>query len=386
MSEEDSGSRPPPRKQSRAKKILSYIKLASDVAGIAMDLRDKPTGMDWFSLGLRATNTAITWYSENTKFGKAISAWDFFNDEGRGWRQFPYEYSKLVVANTHNLYVADEHQNMDVRLPYACLGKLGNETVGWVIEQGTMSDGPYYRVDREAETYAALGKSVWKNLGSKHLLYTPTGPVIDSFKDGTVIPTEQMKDLLDRCQRFLRAGESRSYLLGGVPGTGKSVAIRWLTNTLGMTSMRIDLRLLSDETDNVAGSLETMLNMLQPDVMILDDLDRIEVNAQVLAFLERARNMCRIVIASANFISALSGAATRPGRFDDIITFDKLDLEVVRSILGDSADLAELVADLPAAYVNEFASRCRVLGREQAVEDLDDLRARAEVTSQDSDG
>ena len=131
--------------------------------------------------------------------------------------------------------------------------------------------------------------------------------------------------------------------------------------------------------------LETMLRILKPDVMILDDLDRIDVSAQVLQFLETARQSCRIVMASANSVQALQGAALRPGRIDDIITFDKLDATVIARILGVDADLTDLVRDLPAAYVAEFGRRVRVLGREQALEDLPDLERRASETSEDAD-
>ncbi len=59
---------------------------------------------------------------------------------------------------------------------------------------------------------------------------------------------------------------------------------------------------------------------------------------------------------------------------------------MVIDILGTDRDLVDQVADLPAAYVAEFARRCRVLGREQALLDLPELVTRAEETSQDADG
>ncbi|HEY6022488.1 MAG TPA: hypothetical protein VIY48_22280, partial [Candidatus Paceibacterota bacterium] len=103
------------------------------------------------------------------------------------------------------------------------------------------------------------------------------------------------------------------------------------------------------------------------------------------AFLETARQSCRVVMASANSVEALHGAALRPGRIDDIITFDQLDRNVVARILGDFSDLINHVAELPAAYVAEFARRCKVLGREQAMKDLPGLLLRAEMTAEDAD-
>lgn len=389
MSEPNRAS-PPPRKESAARKLTAYLKLAADVAAIAMDLRDKPSGMDWFSMAFRATNVGVNWYVERKKVGLPTSIWEYFTNEGKGWTMFPKEYHKIILANAQDLRVADEYIDTDVKLPYVTIGNVGKEIVGWGVEGGQVIEGPFFREDREVETYEELGKLMWRSIGGRHLLYAPDGLVLDSIGQQNIIPTAQMRDLLERVVKFLKAKEPRGYMLGGAPGTGKSVTIKWLIGVLGLSSVRIDLGLLGDVSErrgaSVVASLETMLRVLKPDVMVLDDLDRIEVNAPLLGVLERARANCRIVIASANSVGDLMGATTRPGRFDDIIRFDKLDPNVVVAILGEYAHLAMQVEDLPAAYVAEFAVRCRVLGENEALSSLDELRARAAETSLDSDG
>lgn len=379
----------PERKESWTKKFTTYLKLAADVAVIVMDVRDNPSRRDWFSLGFRTANVGLTWLQDRKKAGRPRSTWDFFNDDGRGWKVFPREFRLAVSLSTKDLAVAEEYLDSDVKHPFVCQGTLGKEVVGWVVDNGQVTDGPYYREDREDATFEALSKIIWKNLGGKHLIYAPDGIVLDTLSMKNAIPTKRMDDLLDRCKKFLAAKEARSFILVGAPGTGKSLAIQWLTKVFAMTSVRIDLGILSDTADShgssATSSLESMLRILKPDVMILDDLDRIEVNAAMLALLERARSNCKIVIASANSLSALTGAATRPGRFDDIIYFDKLDETVVKSILGDFHALSSKVGHLPAAYVDEFAVRCRVLGKAQALKDLEELTERAAETSLDTD-
>ncbi len=381
---------PPPRKESAARKLTAYLKLAADVAAIAMDLRDKPSGMDWFSMAFRATNVGVNWFVERKKVNLPTSIWEYFTSEGKGWTHFPKEYHKIILANAQDLRVADEYIDTDVKLPYATIGNVGKEIVGWGVEGGQVVEGPFFREDREVETYEELGKLMWRSIGGRHLLYAPDGLVLDSVGQHNIVPTAQMRDLLARVEKFLRAKEPRGIMLGGAPGTGKSVTIKWLIGVLGLSSVRIDLGLLGDVSErrggSVVASMETMLRVLKPDVMVLDDLDRIEVNAPLLSVLERARANCRIVIASANSVGDLMGATTRPGRFDDIIRFDKLDPNVVVAILGQHAHLSMQVEDLPAAYVAEFAIRCRVLGENEALSTLDELRARAEETSLDSDG
>lgn len=379
----------PERKESWRTRMTAYLKLAADVASIVMDVRDNPTGRDWWALALRSASVALGWTSERKKVMRSNSAWEFFNDEGRGWEIFPREFRLAVTTSARNLAVAEEFIDADVKHPFPCVAKLGSEVVGWTVDNGQVSDGPYYRIDREDETFTALSKAIWRSIGGKHIVYAPDGMVLDTASTKTAVPTTMMDALLERTKKFLAARESRSYLLVGAPGTGKSLTVQWLVRMLALTSVRIDLGLLGTSADSrgaaVTASLESMLRILKPDVMILDDLDRVEVTGEMLALLERARTSCRVVIATANSLSSLSGAATRPGRFDDIIKFDKLDMGVVQNILGEFKSLAPKVAHLPASYVDEFAIRCRVLGKAQALKDLEELNERAVETSLDSD-
>jgi hypothetical protein len=119
--------------------------------------------------------------------------------------------------------------------------------------------------------------------------------------------------------------------------------------------------------------------------MILDDLDRVAVTAPLLAFLEMARRTCLVVVGSANSVQKMMGAAVRPGRFDDIVKVDRLDPVVLQTLLAGDADLHARLADLPAAYVVEFATRRRVLGREQALVELDELTSRSKAIATSSE-
>ena len=172
----------------------------------------------------------------------------------------------------------------------------------------------------------------------------------------------------------------RSYLLVGPPGTGKSAAIAYLSRELGLSSLRVDLTALARHhyhaEVSVAASLETLLELLRPDLMVIDDLDRVTTGGAMLHFLERASRTCKVVMASANCADKMMGAALRPGRFDDIIRVDRLDPEVLAELLGDDRELAERLAEAPVAYVAEFVKRRAVLGRERAVEELAELLER----------
>jgi SpoVK/Ycf46/Vps4 family AAA+-type ATPase len=77
------------------------------------------------------------------------------------------------------------------------------------------------------------------------------------------------------------------------------------------------------------------------------------------------------------------GALLRPGRFDEVVTFDSLDRELLVELLGTDADLADQLEGLPIAYVREFVARLRVLGRNAALEELAELTERVRAAASD---
>jgi len=373
--------RPRTSRQVRTKKWTRYLKIAGDAGTLAMSLRDKPTPLDWAGVGLRAINLVLG-VRDEIRRAEAGDPWRYFADpRGEGWTEVPDEFRRLVLEHIQQPAIDERYWDGDEQSPFICRGKIGGEQVAWIGEGDAVVDGPYVLTSREEVTYRALGELLWRKLGGSQLLFGASGLVGDPFSDRDVVATAQMTELQARMRGFLDAGESRSYLLAGPPGTGKSVAIRWLVASLGLSSVRIDLAVLSKmhgmHSTSVATSLETLLGLLRPRAMILDDLDRVAVNAPLLAFLELARRTCVVVIASANSVSKMMGAAVRPGRFDDIVRVDRLDPVVLRTLLAGDHDLVGRMSELPAAYVVEFMKRRRVLGRTQALAELDELMARA---------
>ncbi len=374
---------PRTKRQARNHKWGRYLKIAGDAGTIAMALRDKPTPLDWLGVGLRAIGLALTVRDERRR-AEAGDPWKYFSDvTGEEWLEVPEEFRRLVLEHVMNVEIDEAFWDGDPQSSYICRGKIGDEVFAWIGEGSAngIVDGPYLIAARQTEGYRALGEKLWRRLGGKHLLYGTSGLVLDPFSSDGVIATAQMRELGERMRKFVEAGQARSYLLGGPPGTGKSVAIRWMIEQLGLTSVRIDLGVLAKlhgpHSTSLSTSLETLLRLLRPQAMILDDLDRVAVTAPLLSFLEMARRTCIVVVGSANSVQKLMGAALRPGRFDDIVRVDRLDPVVLRTLLAADADLHERLAALPAAYVVEFATRRKVLGREQALFELDELIERS---------
>jgi hypothetical protein len=409
--------RPRKHEGSRWKRWERYLDLASSVGSIAMDLREKPTPIHWLGMGLRAVGLVFRVKSEHRE-ATARSPWRYFEDCGEldsRWVEIPSEFRKLVMEHVTEPRVEEDYWDGQPESEYVCLGKIGGEVVGWVHQgESNIADGPYVLAARERETYDALSERLWRRFGGKHLAYTGGGlvldgeartappgrvpasgwadkafPLIDEFDDSTHVPTEQMREVQRRLNAFLAQGISRSCLFVGPPGTGKSMGVRFLVRALDLSSLRVDLAVLERHHGGadavILGCLETLLKLLRPGALILDDLDRIDGGGRLLHFLELAVRTCKLVVATANCPDRMMGAALRPGRFDEIHRVERLDPCVLRRLLAPDVDLFSQLESLPVAYVSEFLKRRQALGRERALAELAEITARAASIDQKTD-
>lgn len=230
-----------------------------------------------------------------------------------------------------------------------------------------------YRGSKEAAT-KALGRLLWETFPSTNLVLKKNADaaLIEEGKLDETAPSKLARDIYEDVKAFNLAGHNRSYMIEGPPGSGKSVAARQTAELRGGFSLYVPAPLIdSDE-------VESFINLLQPKTIICDDLCR-HTGYALLTALEKMKKACPLFIATANYPEKLDPAVRRPGRFDKIFHLAKLDDDAVALMLpGVPLGIAKQLAQLPAAYINEFKIVREVHGMEAALQRVKELEARAE--------
>lgn len=262
------------------------------------------------------------------------------------------------------------------------IGNIGEEII--VLAGNNQHDDGnfYYRVregdeEQSKKVLQSFGRIIWETCGSRVSL---SGTSTEG--DYRLLPwkapeefksSSQTLELKNRIKKFLQSGASRSVLLYGEPGVGKSCMAQTIVGSLGGLTLFIEA-VEVDELDS--DTLKTCLDMLCPDGVIIDDLDRIPDSSYLLSLIDRVRGSTKVFIVTANNIKKFDAAMKRTGRFDEVV-------EVIRSVSPRDIlspelpeEVFEEIEDWPISFVQELNLRLNVLGEECLEEELDSLRTR----------
>lgn len=260
---------------------------------------------------------------------------------------------------------------------------------GWAV-RGEHFVGLWAQPREGQNPLEALGAAVWSDIGGN--LAVLVSRTTEDGEDGVaivredtskILPSRLGRELVERAQQFISQGHNRSIFLLGAPGTGKSCMMRYMAHLFKGFCLRIrleDLKTLSART--LVGAVE----ILRPDVLLIDDLDRFiggddpggsTKASHLLEALEKINQKVKLFIVSANFSEGITDAMLRPGRFDEIETIETIDEEIVEKMLEgcSPAEIKKLIK-LPIAYIAEISKRAKVLGIKEAISEVDLLLSR----------
>lgn len=116
---------------------------------------------------------------------------------------------------------------------------------------------------------------------------------------------------------------SRSFLLYGRPGTGKTSWCERIAQDFGSRLVKVDASFLESVENK---EIEQILSILKPEIVLFDDFDRVDFEEYEGKFLYITENLKRkyptvSFFATVNNPEELSDALLRPGRFDEKLKF-----------------------------------------------------------------
>lgn len=182
--------------------------------------------------------------------------------------------------------------------------------------------------------------------------------------------------LINRWKNAFEQGIRRFVILHGPPGTGKTTLARYLGVEIEAKVLYVPIQTIIDA--NSVKYFIDALEMIQPDVVVIDDIDRMSNKLErLLSLFEETENKVPLLLATTNHLNRLPDAIKRPGRFDEIWEIAPPPPEVAGRVIQYLASLEDVTLteaqvefitslggekNLSGAHIREIIRRTRIEG------------------------
>jgi len=190
-------------------------------------------------------------------------------------------------------------------------------------------------------------KAIWDLIGGRGYLstdsvksggwYTEKRLQINSLNIDTSqlwIREKDVKKVYDEIQKAKKEERSRSYILAGPPGTGKTSFVNYFAQLMNCNLLKIDPSAINSMGADTIGNF---ISSISPDIVVFDDVDRVSNHDGDLLFLfENMKRSCpeTVIFATVNDFSSIDLAVRRPGRFDRVLWFENPDEQERRGFMN----------------------------------------------------
>lgn len=236
--------------------------------------------------------------------------------------------------------------------------------------------------------FSYLADKLWQSRSALRLDLHPTSHyaseiVLSSMTLGEHRYIGALEGCIDQWKKFRSAGIRRNILLQGKPGCGKSTLCLHAASILSQRTALITSKVFEECT---LSEWRTMLELLRPEMLILDDIDRVGPNilGTRLETIEEKNCDIPFIMFTSNDINQIPQAFRRPGRIDQILVVDEPSEDARRQMLERFAAqlevkipadrwpmLMDLVLQRSGAHALEAIKRGKVLGWEHPTSDAD---------------
>ena len=363
------------------KRVRNFFKITKDVAEAGKGIRvGKPWTYIW-----GVANIAVS-LVDNLE----MDEYSYF-ESGSEWTSlFSKDFSKVIIqAISHFPTKTLNTPDSDCSIRLVDLG--GGLQVGWVRKENSHMPKLWCRTTLLSETRERIRDLLWQQYKDDSIVVRKSFRrtnrthgdddlvgIIDFEVDDDVkkFSSKVAKKWVSYFLTCMNKDIKRSMLFYGPPGTGKTTMVQSIVSDLKLRSIRVNV---TDFRDLDSFVLYDSIDIFKPDVIIVDDIDRIDGEGVLFEALTSIKSKVQFIFATANKPSNLDEGILRPGRFDEIIPITSLDDGVIKFVLGNEyVDAYDDVKGWPIAYIEEFKIQRMLKSPEEARNTLITLQKRVE--------
>src|SRR3989338_8807698 len=340
------------------------LDIASDLSILLVSIRGRPKPSDYFAIGLKLSNIVSKTYDYIEK-NKNLPISKFLYEN----KCFEIDAKLMELVESRFSEVEKIEGYMDGTDIFLFRALLNNEEIFFYGARKRF----YTRKENYDNVLLAVGTSIWETIDTNFLSFR-NGAFEREKAPNNILEFSISKNLFERVKNYSDKGINRSFLIEGIPGSGKSTATKFVANKLGYKTLFVDFSIFNTWKFDSAE-----IECLQPEVLIIDDLDRVESYYRnvPMNLIEKWNKIFKVIFVTVNNSEELSSALMRPGRIDEHIQMNYIEENEIRKILeGKNLELAQRFKEWPVAFIYEFIKRRDALGEEMALKELDAIEKR----------